>query len=318
MEPRIKRTILIAMGCVLAAAFSIVVLLAYRKMTDPVTRGIRLNREAWELSFTERGFPVPPSGPREGYWGSRVGRAVPHPGLGWYQRELSIPGLIEIDKRGFQYYKSASRNKSNVLILGGSVAFGAYASEIVKTYFHLIGEELERGSTPSDITIIAAGAWKSIQEIAALKLYGPLLRPDIVIFLDGLNDLTNGATSRTLYGQPVETLDSSKWTPLYHAHDYHQRVADYLENMRQAAELTAQLRSDLLVVLQPSLVERTPRTQIENVLLEGSLKPHASAAALMESYETMRRSLGERARSRSVHFLALRGFVWVICSRFPA
>jgi hypothetical protein len=73
--------------------------------------------------------------------------------------------------------------------------------------------------------------------------------------------------------------------------------------MNKAADLTAALRSDFLVVLQPSLVERTRRTSIENLLLEGSLKPHASAAALLESYEAMRRGLNDRARSTNVKFL---------------
>jgi hypothetical protein len=266
---KIIRAAWLTIWSVLGAALLIAFFFRYRAITDPVSRGVQINRQAWELSFAERGLPVPASGPREGYWGSRLGHKIPHANLGWHEPAIAVPGLLEIDDRGFQHYTSADRNKANVLILGGSVAFGAYASEISKTYFHVIGAELERQSVPADLTIVAAGAWKSIQELKALKLYGPTLKPDLVIFLNGLNDLTNGATSRTLYGEPITTLDGSKWTPLYHTHDYHQRVVDYLQNMRWATEFTRMLRSDLLVVLQPSLAERARRTRMENVLLEG-------------------------------------------------
>jgi len=134
-------------------------------------------------------------------------------------------------------------------------------------------------------------------------LYGQSLKPDLVIFLNGMNDLTNGATSATLFGEPVKTMDGSQWTRLYHTHDYGQRVTDYLQNIREAISLTGVLRSDFLVVLQPTLVERIHITSIENALLEGSLKPHASASALTESYELIRKGLSEHARQSHIYFL---------------
>jgi hypothetical protein len=297
----VKRTVWI-FGASLLAASAALFFIWYQKGTDPVVLGKNINREAWELSFIERGAPIPPAGPREGYWGSRLGPKVPHPRLGWREPSLSVPGLLEIDGFGLQHFSSTQRNKSKIIILGGSVAFGAYASEIAKSYFHLLGGELERQGVAADVTVVAAGAWKSIQELNALELYGPTSRPDLVIFLNGLNDLTNGATSDTLYGQAVATADGSKWTPLYHAHDYRRRTAAYLENMGRAALLAARLGSDILFALQPSLTEREPRTKMESLLLAGSLEPHASLDALKQSYLDMRIGLGH-ARSASVHFV---------------
>jgi len=98
-----------------------------------------------------------------------------------------------------------------------------------------------------------------------------------------LNDLTNGATAKTLYGEKIQPADGSSWTPLYHAHDYRQRVSDYLNNMDAAWTISHKAGCDMLVVLQPSLVERASRTKIEEALLKGSLVPHASAQAFTES-----------------------------------
>jgi len=281
----------------------IVFFLWYPKQFDPVKLGKQINQSAWEHSYIERSLPIPPNGPREGYWGARIGTRIAHPYLGWHEPSIFISGLLDIDKNGFQYYKSDAKHRYHILILGGSVAFGAYASSVSRTYFNIIGKELAHYSTPSDITIIASGAWKSIQEIRALELYGQTLKPDLVVFLNGLNDLTNGATSKSLYGQRIETIDGSEWTVLYHAHDYEQRVKDYLIGMKRADEIIHKLESKLVIVLQPSLVERSNRTQIEESILKLALKPHKSSAALRKSYNSMRQGLREIARSSRIHFI---------------
>ena len=275
----------------------------YQWTTDSERRGKKLNQNGWERSFIERGFPIPASGPREGYWGSRLGKKIVHSDLGWREPEIHLPGLLEIDERGFQRYTSSTRSKSSLVIIGGSVAFGAHASEISKTYFNVIGTELERRAMPAEITIIAAGAWKSVQDLIALRLYGGMIKPELIIFLNGLNDLTNGATAETLFGTPVKPADGSEWTPLYHAHDYRERTANYLNNIDKAAKLSRELRSKLFVVLQPSLVEKTYRTSVENNLLEGALLPHSSAGALLDSYQTIRNGLNERVQISTIRFL---------------
>ena len=58
---------------------------------------------------------------------------------------------------------------------------------------------------------------------------------------------------------------------------------DYLGYMREAARISRHYGSRLLVVLQPSLVERRAPTEIERELLTLSLQWHESARALTDS-----------------------------------
>ena len=270
---------------------------------DAESRGINLNRKAWEASYIERGFTIPASGPREGFWGARLGKKIRDSRLGWHEPEAHVPGLLEIDHNGHQKYESMGKKKYHILIVGGSVAFGAYASEIPKTYFNLVGKVLDDQLAFSDITIIAGGAWKSIQDLKAFQHHLQRQPIDLIVFLNGLNDLTNGATAKALYGEKVQPADGSSWTPLYHAHDYSQRVSGYLNNMDAAWKICQNAGCDMLVVLQPSLVERANRTKIEEALLKGSLIPHASAEVFNESYASIRTGLIRRSQKEGFHYL---------------
>jgi hypothetical protein len=267
-----------------------------------INRGEDLNKKAWEASYHERNLPVPESGPREGYWGARLGSKVPDAVLGWHEPEIHLAGLVDIDGSGRQFYRSPGSAAHKILIIGGSVAFGANASAISKTYFNVIGSELENKGIATEIVVIAAGAWKSIQELRALKLYLSMNKPELVVFLNGLNDLTNGSTSRTLYGEPTSTHDGSPWTIVYHSHDYAQRVSDYLANMAAAYEMVTKMKGTMLVVLQPSLNERPNRTRIEEQLLELTLQAHSSATELSNSYRTMANGLESMTRTGQMFF----------------
>jgi hypothetical protein len=259
--------------------------------------GKLLNRLAWESTFSERGAPVPPQGPRDGYWGARLGPKIGDSKLGWHEAPVSQADLLDVDAQGLQRYRTAASPKRRVLIIGGSVAFGSYASSIATTYFHVLGTELERRGTPADLTIAAAGAWKGLQEGAALELYGTSLRPDLTVLLDGLNDLTVGATSRKLFAQSTETQ-------FPHAHDWDQRVADYLEIVRRAGIFARIGNGAALIVLQPSLAERAARTAIEAHLLDTSLVTLASPAEpLQRSYQAMREGLARLEQSGTLYFL---------------
>lgn len=270
-----------------------------------MARGEDLNRSAWEATYSERNLPIPGSGPREGYWGRRLGKATPDSLLGWHDSETHVDGLLDVDGSGYQHYRSREQGggKFRIAIVGASTAAGAYASSIATTYFNVIGQSLDRSGMPSDIDILAAGAWKSIQEIKALERYLQQNRPDLVIFLNGLNDLTNGATSGHLYGEPFRTPDGVVTDPLYHSHDYEQRVSDYLNNMAVAGEMTSVRGIGMLVVLQPSLNERAKRTAIEERLLAASLAPHASSQALATGYDAIRRVLSDAQQAGNIRFL---------------
>lgn len=278
-----------------------VLTVAWRWWRGP--EGRDLNQLAWESSYTERSEPVPEGGPRGGYWGARIGPKVPDDKLGWHEPRTLDPGRVDIDQRGLQYYRTTASPKRQVLIIGGSVAAGAYASSIATTYYDVLGTELERLGTPADLTIVAGGAWKTTQEGRALQMYEPSLRPDLIVFLNGLNDLIVGSRARTLFGEHTPTRDGSPWNENYHDHDYDQRVTDYLEIMRRVGAFAKRVDTPALIVLQPSLVERAHPTPIERRLLELSLLPHPSAAVLQESYEAMRDGLAGMERSEMLHFL---------------
>ena len=281
---------------------ALVCFVVWRQLKRENLSGQDLNRFGWERSYVERGLPVPPSGPREGYWGSRVGKKVPHPATGWHEPPVVVPTLLDIGPNGWQRVASGAADARKLTIIGGSVAFGAYASSIDRTYFHVIARELERAGSPVDVTVVAAGAWKSVQELGALRESGSELASDVVVFLDGLNDLTSGATSAALFGERV-TPDGREWTTEYHAHDYEQRVADYLANMEKAADLAAELGAELVIVLQPSLAERKRLTPVEQLVLQGVLTIHSSREALTSAYDAMRKGLADLAARRGIRFL---------------
>jgi len=139
--------------------------------------------------------------------------------------------------------------------------------------------------------------------VRALDQHIGRLEPDVVVLYDGLNELTVGANSAALFGEPTPTRDGVKWHPLYHEHDYSQRVADYLVHIDEAARIARDHGARLLVVLQPSLVERGSPSEVERELLALSLQWHESARALTISYEAMRQGLMQLELEGALTFL---------------
>jgi hypothetical protein len=298
---KVKHAIFAALPTVVCA---LVFCLWYQYYMDPMRRSKDLNRTAWEASYAERGQPIPRLGPRDGYWSSRIlTEPDPDPAIRWTYELTSVRDLVEIDENGIQQCLSPAAKKANLVIVGASVAFGASASSIATTYFTVLSKELNALGTPADIVIVATGGWKSSQELAALKRYVAKHRPEVIVFLNGLNDLDLGATADALLGEEKETKDGSPWHMFYHSHDYEDRVKGYLGNMRQAAEVAGRLNSKLLIVLQPSLAEKKDRSRIEERLLRVSLGKHSSGQALEQSSKQMRQGLSELARSGKAHFL---------------
>ena len=238
--------------------------------------GKELNRVAWEASFTERGLPVPPGGPRDGLWGSRIPRWVRHPEIGWHEPEVHLPGLVEEDALGLQHVR-AEGAAASVMILGGSVAWGAYASTLAETYFAQLAAVLRAAGFPVDVTVMAAGAWTSENELKALRLHGPRLRPDVVVFLDGLNDLTEGP-------------EASENT----------RVLRYLAHLHEARDVAQTLGARVLVSLQPTLTGKRHKTRIERRILE--LMAH-EVAFVPTAFPRMRAELRGLEDDRGTRFV---------------
>ena len=226
-----------------------------------------------------------------------------HPATGWCEPPVHLPGILEIDSKGLQYHRSSDPS-FQILFVGGSVATGTYATTTALTYFGLIGARLNADHLPSSITVFAAGAWKSIQDVAAMEyVVNSGLKPDLVVYINGLNDLTNGATADTLFGEQTATKNGTRWTRLYHEHDYERRVARYMLNMQNAVKFARSQRMAILIVLQPALFERDPLTDVERNLLTASLTPHESQQRLAQSYAQMRSRLAELADDQHVFFV---------------
>ncbi len=222
----------------------------YDRYREHAPAGLKLNRQAWNASYEERGLAVPPDGPREGFWGARLGPKKQSEKLGWLERELDLPNLIDVDEGGFQRVSPSTSPIADLLILGGSVAFGSYASSVDNTYFsRLAGLLLERG-LPVRITVFAAGAWTSANELTAFRLYLARRKPDAAMFLNGLNDLTR------LKDFPPE-----------------RRVADYLRRMRRARDLAKAEGIPLVVAFQPFYPEKAVMSPLENLILKNSYDP---------------------------------------------
>lgn len=266
-------------------------------------QGLRLNQRAWEAGFLERGLPVPEQGPRDGYWGARIARHVTDPTLGWVLPELHVPDLLEVDANGLQYAPSPGAPGTRLLIVGASTAFGGYASTMGETYFARLARMLAADGRPVAITVLATGAWKSEQEILALEAKGLATRPEIVLFLNGLNDVTNGSNARVRYGVETKPLDGSRWHPLYHEHDYADRVAVYLANMRIARDRLRQEGIGVVFALQPSLFEKRTRSALEDEVEEGALAALGSEAELRRAYEGIRQGLAALATQPGTHFV---------------
>lgn len=245
--------------------------------------GEELNRTAWEACFRERDLPVPPSGPRDGYWGARMPEWTKDPDLGWHETEAHLPGLVEEDASGVQEVTTPGARR-HLLIVGGSVAWGAYASSIETTYFSRLARQLSRQGLPLSVSVLAAGAWVSEIEVKAFRSRGVALDPDLVLFLDGLNDLTQARDA------PEED-----------------RVETYLSNMRAARDVAAANAVPVVFALQPFLLQKKTRSDLETRILELSLDKTLPEALLRRSYPKLRSGLRVLANGKDSYFLDCSG-----------
>lgn len=264
---------------------------------------LSLNQEAWEAGFIEFGLPLPVDGPRDGYWGSRIGVHVEDPDLGWVLPEIDIPNLLALDALGMQHVPARTSGAPRLLIMGASVAFGGGASSIGDTYFQQLADRLADASSSVDVTVYAVGAWKSAQELRALELHGLDQDPDIVMFLSGLNDMTNGSNADVLYGTQTDTIDGSGWHALYHEHDYEERVRVYLSNMRTALGEIRARGASVVFVLQPALFEKQNMSVLEATIEERFLRFFGARAVLTSGYQGLRRGLASLAEADGVYFV---------------
>lgn len=291
-----RRLFALATFALTVAVIAVLVLLARRQL-DPERAGRHVNERAWIATYAERGAEAPPGGPRDGYWQDAIPKRRVDPDVGWLENPVDLPGRIAIDEQGRQHYRSRHPDACTLLVLGGSVAFGAYASSEQTTWFHRLGERLDEDPrTACNVIVLASIAWKSSQELAALVRRTDDLELDWVVAVDGLNDVTNGSNAKALYTQETETLDGRPWTVTYHEHDYLDRAVEYANNVAKMHAVATDRGARLMVVLQPALFERDPMTAIEADLFERVRERFGSRGHLLEAYTAMRRGLELIAR----------------------
>jgi lysophospholipase L1-like esterase len=237
---------------------------------------------AWEASYIERGLTVPETGPREGYWGSRTNPKEYNDGLLVRERKQLIPGLVAIDDQGMQHVGQPQNPKPHILIIGNSVAFGAYASAIEKTYFSLLLHSLKTQFPSAKISVMALGGSMSDDDLAAFALRGVSLCPDIVVFLNGLNDLVNpGGTRFKTY------------------------VRKYLKNMKIAQHIAGLHKIRIVFALQPFLGTKKNKTTLEQRVLELSRSNYEEV--INPYYEDMVEGLRQLAKDQWSTFIDCSG-----------
>ncbi len=276
LSPR-RRAVFMALTLTVGAAGAGLVWIAYQSLRP--LAGEELNRAAWAATFRERGLAVPPGGPRDGFWGARMPGWTKDDELGWFEPEAHLAGLVEEDAQGLQRYAGSGRH---LLIVGGSVAWGAYASDIEATYFAQLARRLGAAGWPLRLTILAAGAWTSDNEVKAFRSRGLATGPEVVLFLDGVNDFTQGEGTED------------------------ERVARYLDRMCEARDLARARGITIVFALQPSLLQKPDKSRLERRIVE--LSGHAAQDDLLRhGYPRLRDGLAALARDGNSSFVDCSG-----------
>lgn len=119
----------------------------------------------------------------------------------WYDaiHKLSIPYHIKSNALGFRMdreldtttvYKKG-QNEKVVLIFGGSAVYGFGSTSNAATIAGALERDLNTAQSAVHYTVfnMGNGGWVAYQELIAFNLYGLNLSPDVVIFMDGRNDV---------------------------------------------------------------------------------------------------------------------------------
>ncbi len=222
--------------------------------------GRSLHETAWNATFIERGLPLPvPARPREGWWGVDL-PSRPDPELVWRIQEKRAEGRFDIGEDGLQ----VEGEGPTLLVTGGSVAAGSCASTKETTWFARLARRTGRR-----VVVAATGGWVSSQEVSALRRFLPRVRPDVVLMLTGLNDLTVSFIEEGEGGTQEE------------------RRARFLANVERAAALARDAGATLVIALQPLIADKR-LTPVEQTLLRSDSEQSKNLRA---SYEELRSGL---------------------------
>jgi lysophospholipase L1-like esterase len=181
---RVRAAVLRGMAC--ATALLLVLL---QQGAQRLPDGVVLHRQAWAAGFEERGLPVP-DGPGDGWWSTGLPEQVPDLATRRRMAAVDLGPRVRVDGLGMRHAASpGAAPRARVLVLGASVAFGVAASLEARTYFAELARRLGERGHPVVVDVLSAGGWTSREELAALRDRGLVPRPDVVLVVDGLNDV---------------------------------------------------------------------------------------------------------------------------------
>ena len=237
--------------------------------------GYKLRERAWNASFSERGLRVPPDGPREGLTGEAV--TPLKCAASDCNFRMFVPGRIELDGNGLQTVGESANPYPHILIVGGSVAWGAGASDIANTYFAILYDMLKNEYPDTKISVLAAYGSTSITDLGSFVFKGLDVKPDVVVFINGLNDLT-------VKGQLRQT-DAS----------------DYILNMKTAARIAERNGIPTVIVRQPFPGGKKFKTDLEKRIVELSNKDYDKAITPL--YKHIGKVLEEMAKAGEIYYI---------------
>lgn len=246
-----------------------------RPIFDGNPSGYRLRKTAWEASFTERGLEVPAGGPREGLRGEGV-TPLKCAASDCNFSKL-VPGIIDSNDDGLQSVGKGENPYPHILIVGGSVAWGAGASDISNTYFSKLYGMLKNDFPDTRISVLAYYGSTSNTDLISFVRKGLDVKPDIVVFINGLNDLT-------VKGQLRQT-DAS----------------DYILNMKTAALIAERSGIPTIIVRQPFPGGKKFKTDLEKRIMELSNKDYEKVITPL--YKHIGKVLEEMAKSGEIYYI---------------
>jgi lysophospholipase L1-like esterase len=241
--------------------------------------GYKLRQAAWEASFSERGLAIPPGGPREGLRGEGV--TPLRCAVSDCNYKKSIPGIIETDGNGIQTLGNTGTPYPHILIVGGSVAWGAGASDIANTYFSILYRMLKNEYPGTKVSVLAVYGSTSNTDLSSFVQKGLDMNPDVVVFLNGLNDLTVKGQIR------------------------HTDASDYVLNMKTAARIAKRNGISVVMVRQPFPGGKKHKTGIEERIMELSNENYDKAVTPL--YNHMGKALEEMAKAEGIYYIDAAG-----------
>jgi len=241
--------------------------------------GYKLRETAWKASFSERGLAVPTGGPREGLRGEGV-TPLKCAASDCNFSKL-VPGIIELNDDGIQSVGKGENPYPHILIVGGSVAWGAGASDIANTYFSKLYGMLKNDYPDTRISVLAYYGSTSNTDLISFVRKGLDVKPDIVVFINGLNDLT-------VKGQLRQT-DAS----------------DYILNMKTAALIAGRNGMPIVIVRQPFPGGKKFKTDLEKRIMELSNKDYEKVITPL--YNHMGKALEEMAKAEGIYYIDAAG-----------